>query len=65
MMKIFIITQEDSLVIPKNMQLLADANFIDITGSCIIKSKKLTFRKKELIYLELWGFTSYQDGSYF
>ena len=32
-MKIFIITQEDSLVIPKNMQLLADANFIEITGT--------------------------------
>jgi hypothetical protein len=30
-MKIFIITQEDSLVIYKNMQLLADTNFIYIT----------------------------------
>ena len=47
-MKIFIITQEDSLVIPKNMQLLADANFIDITGACIIKSKNSLSEKKGL-----------------
>ena len=47
-MKIFIITQEDSLVIPKNMQLLGDANFIDITGACIIKSKNSLSEKKGL-----------------
>lgn len=47
-MKIFIITQEDSLVIPKNMQLLADANFINITGACIIKSKNSLSEKKGL-----------------
>ena len=45
-MKIFVITQEDSLVVPKNMQLLADANFIDITGACIIKSKNSLSEKK-------------------
>ncbi len=47
-MKIFIITQEDSLVIPKNMQLLADANFIEITGACIITSKNSLSEKKGL-----------------
>ena len=48
MMKIFIITQEDSLVIPKNMQLLSDSNFIDITGACVIKSKNSLSEKKDL-----------------
>ena len=47
-MKIFIITQEDSFVIPKNMQLLADANFINIAGACIIKSKNSLSEKKSL-----------------
>ena len=47
-MKIFIITQEDSLVIPKNMQLLADANFIHIRGACVIKSKNSLSEKKGL-----------------
>tara|TARA_B100001175_G_C19360966_1_gene567074 strand:+ start:83 stop:862 length:780 start_codon:yes stop_codon:yes gene_type:complete len=47
-MKIFIITQEDSLVIPKNMQLLSDTNFIDITGACIVKSKNSLSEKKSL-----------------
>jgi len=46
--KIFIITQEDSLVIPKNMQLLADANFIHIRGACVIKSKNSLSEKKGL-----------------
>ena len=48
-MKIFIITQEDSFVIPKNIQLLADANFINIAGACIIKSKN-SLSKEEFIY---------------
>ena len=47
-MKIFIITQEDSLVIPKNMQLLADADFIDLTGVCVINSKNSLSKKKGL-----------------
>jgi len=55
-MKIFIITQEDSLVIPKNMQLLADANFIDITGACIIKSKNSLSEKKGL-FIRNFGVT--------
>ena len=47
-MKIFVITQEDSLVIPKNMQLLADANFIEIIGACVIISKNSLSEKKGL-----------------
>jgi len=47
-MKIFIITQEDSFVIPKNMQLLADANFIEVSGACVIKSKNSLSEKKSL-----------------
>lgn len=47
-MKIFIITQEDSFVIPKNIQLLADANFINIAGACIIKSKNSLSKRKSL-----------------
>jgi methionyl-tRNA formyltransferase len=54
-MKIFIITQEDSLVIPKNMQLLADANFIEITGACIVKSKNSLSEKKGL-FIRNFGF---------
>lgn len=47
-MKIFVITQEDSLVIPKNMQLLADSDFIDVAGACIIRSKNALSEKKGL-----------------
>ena len=47
-MKIFIITQEDSLVIPKNLELLSDANFIEILGVCIVKSKNSLSEKKGL-----------------
>jgi len=47
-MKIFIITQEDSLVIPKNMELLSNANFIEIVGACVIKSKNSLSKKKGL-----------------
>ena len=31
-MKIFIITQEDSFVIPKNIKMLIDSDFIEIIG---------------------------------
>ena len=54
-MKIFIITQEDSLVIPKNIQLLADADFIDIIGACVIKSKNSLSEKKSL-FIRNFGF---------
>ncbi|MDC0463669.1 formyltransferase family protein [Flavobacteriaceae bacterium] len=54
-MKIFIITQEDSLVIPRNMQLLANANFIDIAGACIVESKNSLSEKKSL-FIKNFGF---------
>jgi methionyl-tRNA formyltransferase len=57
--KIFIITQEDSFVIPKNMQLLADSNFIEIAGACIIKSKNSLSEKKGLF---IKNFGIYQVG---
>ena len=38
-MKIFIITQEDSFVIPKNIKMLIDSDFIEIIGICIINLK--------------------------
>lgn len=47
-MKIFIITQEDSFVIPKNLQLLKKSNFIEIKGVCVIKSKNSLSEKKGL-----------------
>ena len=47
-MKVFIITQEDSFVIPRNMQLLADSKFINITGACVINSKNSLSEKKGL-----------------
>ena len=47
-MKIFVITQEDSFVIPNNMQLLADSGFIEIAGACIIKSKNSLSEKRGL-----------------
>jgi folate-dependent phosphoribosylglycinamide formyltransferase PurN len=54
-MKIFIITQEDSLVIPKNIQLLANVNFVEIKGACIIKSKNSLSEKKGL-FIRNFGF---------
>ena len=54
-MRIFIITQEDSFVIPKNMQLLADANFIDIIGACIINTKNSLTEKRGL-FIRNFGF---------
>lgn len=48
MIKIFIITQEDSLVIPKNLKLLADSNFIILKGLCIVTSKNSLSEKKSL-----------------
>lgn len=47
-MNIFIITQEDSFVIPRNMQLLVDSKFINITGACVIISKNSLSEKKSL-----------------
>ena len=47
-MKVFIITQEDSFVIPRNMQLLADSKFINIKGACVINSKNSLSDKKGL-----------------
>ena len=47
-MKIFIITQEDSFVIPKNIKMLIDSDFIEIIGICIINSKNSLARKKGL-----------------
>ena len=44
-MKIFIITQEDSFVIPKNIKMLIDSDFIEIIGICIINSKNSLARK--------------------
>ena len=54
-MKIFVITQEDSFVIPKNMQLLADADFIEILGACIIKTNNSLSEKKGL-FIKNFGF---------
>ena len=54
-MKIFIITQEDSLVIPKNIQLLADSQFINIRGACVINSQNSLSQKKWL-FIKSFGF---------
>lgn len=47
-MKIYIITQEDSFVIPKNIELLNSISFVKIVGACIIKSKNSLSNKKHL-----------------
>lgn len=47
-MKIFIITQEDSFVIPQNIQLLNKANSIEIVGACIVNSNNSLSEKKGL-----------------
>jgi len=47
-MKIFIITQEDSFVIPRNIQLLNNANSIEIIGACIVNSNNSLSEKKGL-----------------
>lgn len=54
-MKIFIITQEDSFVIPKNIQLLAEADFTNLIGGCVIKSKNSISEKKKL-FIKNFGF---------
>jgi methionyl-tRNA formyltransferase len=52
--KIFIITQKDSLVIPNNLQLLYDANFIEIIGGCVIKSKN-SLSEKKVLFIKNFG----------
>lgn len=46
--KIYLITQEDTFVIPKNFQMLIDSDFIEIIGACIINSKNSLSKKKGL-----------------
>ena len=47
-MKIFIITQEDSFVIPRNVQLLHETSSIEIVGACIVNSNNSLSEKKGL-----------------
>ena len=56
--KIFIITQKDSLVIPNNLQLLYDANFIEIIGGCVIKSKN-SLSEKKVLFIKNFGIFPY------
>ena len=47
-MKIFIISQEDSFVIPRNLSLLERSNQIDLIGACVVTSKNSLSNKKYL-----------------
>ena len=47
-MRVLVITQKDAFVIPRNIQLLGESEFIDFIGACVVDSKHSIVNKKTL-----------------